>query len=179
MVIFDVGISGLVKNKWTTLSPSQKKLYAEQIFALIENAYRELGGHPNYTSPRDVYTSEAYSNYSVIDLDDDSDIDAVNVSKKTAFGKKFVATGQDGTKPAKKRVLDYKTRLLKRPYFYVEVSGKLKDILVSRGVPIVRNPVKIREILKGKKLRFNSDGTYQRKIGDKIYTKMLIGTPNI
>ena len=179
MVIFDVGISGFVKNKWTTLTPSQKKQYAENLFALIENAYKDLGGHPNFTSPKDVYTTEAYSDYKVIDLDDDPDIDAVQVSKKTKYGYKFTATGQDGTKPSKKAILDYKTKMLKRPYFYVEVSGKLKDILLSRGVPIVRNPMKIRQILKGKKLTFNGDGTYNRKIGKKTYTKLLIGTPEI
>jgi len=179
MVIFDVGISGIQKNKWVTLSPSQKKIYADNIFALIDNAYKDLGGHPSYKSSRDVYTTEAYSSYKVIDLDNDSDFDAVQVSKKTDFGSKFTATGQDGTKPAKKAILDYKTKMLKRPYFYVEVSGKLKDILLSRGVPIIRNPLKIRQILKGKKLTFNGDGTYNRKIGNKVYTKLLIGTPEL
>lgn len=179
MIIFDVGISGFKKQKWVTLTPMEKKLYANQILGLIENAYRELGGHPNYQRASDVYLSEGGANYKVIDLDSDPDIDAVQVSKTTKYGEKFTATGQDGTKPSKKAILDYKTNMLKRPYFYVEVSGKLKDILLSRNVPIVRNPKKIREILKGKKLRFNSDGTYQRKIGNKVYTKLLIGTPNI
>ena len=179
MVIFDVGISGLQKQKWTTLSQKDKKVYAENILFLIKNAYKDLGGHPNYQNPSDVYISEGDAIYRVIDLDSDPDIDAVQVLKKTKFGEKFAATGQDGSKPSKKAVLDYKTTMLKRPYFYVEVSGKLKDILLSRGVPIVRNPLKIRQVLKGKKLRFNNDGTYQRRIGNKIYTKMLIGTPNI
>jgi len=179
MVIFDVGISGLKKQKWTTLSQADKKLYAENILSLIKNAYRELGGHPNYQKVSDVYLSEGDAIYRVIDLDNDPDIDAVQVMKKTNFGNKFTATGQDGTKPSKKAILDYKVKSLKTPYFYVEVSGKLKDILLSRGVPIVRNPLKIRQVLKGKKLRFNNDGTYQRKIGNKVYTKMLVGTPNI
>ena len=179
MVIFDVGISGFKKQKWTTLTQRQKKLYADDIIALIKNAYRDLGGHPNYQNPSDVYESQGGAYYKVIDVDSDPDIDAVKVYKKTNFGNKFTATGHDGSKKGKKAFLDYTTAQLKKPYFYIEVSGKLKDILLSRNVPIVRNPMTIRKVLKGKKLRFNSDGTYRRKIGDKVYTKMLLGTPNL
>ena len=57
---------------------------------------------------------------------------------------------------------------------YVEVSGSLKDDFFAKNVPIVRNPLKIREILKGEKFRLNGDGTYNRKIGNKVYTKLLV-----
>lgn len=179
MVIFDVGISGLKKNQWIELSQSQKKQYAQNIFALIENAYKNLGGHPNYLSAKNVYTTEGNADYIAIDFDEDPYIDAVQIMKRKPSGRKLVATGQDGQKKSRKAVVEYISRVLKRPYFYAEVSGKLKDILVSNGVPTITSPSKIRAIMKGKKIVVHRDGTYTRKIGGKNYTKMLVGVPNI
>ena len=177
MVIFDVGLNGLPQDEWVKLTNAQKKQYAKNIFDLIDSAYRDIGGHPNYGRPRNVYIDEGASNYLAIDLDADPDIDAIKVSKTKPSGEKFVATGQDGTKAAKRAVLKYTERQLKKPYHYVEVSGKLKEILLSRGVPVIRNPKKIREILKGKQIRLHGDGTYSRKIGNKVFRKILLGTP--
>jgi len=69
--------------------------------------------------------------------------------------------------------------LLKQPGYFVEVSGKLKDILQSKGAPIITDEKIIRKILKGKDIEMNDDGSYQREIGGKIFTKILMGKPLI
>ena len=67
--------------------------------------------------------------------------------------------------------------MLKQPGNYIEASGKLKDILSSKGVPIVTDKETIEKVMKGKTIEMNDDGTYQRYISGKQYTKTLMGNP--
>ena len=63
---------------------------------------------------RDSITGkESDAKYVVIDLDQDDDIDAISAYKQKGFGNKFIATGHDGTKPAKSRVVNYRADLFK------------------------------------------------------------------
>ena len=167
------------KNKWVYLTDEEKEEFAIELFNLIDNAYASIGGHPNYKSPADVMGAERDSDYMVIDLDDDPEFDAVKVSKKRAAGNKSVAMGHDGTKPARSAAVNITALLLKQPGHFVEVSGKLKDILIAKGAPIVTDEKVIRNVLKGKEVEFNDDGSYQREIGGKVFTKMLMGTPKV
>ena len=72
----------LPKDKWVPIPSSELKDYEDEIFDLISNAYAQIGGHPNYTSANDVSGAEGDSEYEAINLDDDPEIDAVNVSKE-------------------------------------------------------------------------------------------------
>ena len=76
----------LPKGKWIELDDKEQKEYAEDIFDLIKTAYASIGGHSNYKSPNDVVGSEGDSDYEVINLDDDPDIEAVSVSKQKPAG---------------------------------------------------------------------------------------------
>ena len=113
----------------------------------------------------------------MIDLDDDGDIDAVNVSKRKAAGEKFVATGHDGSREAKRAVITHKIDRLKKPGFYVEVSGKIKDILLKAGVPQVTDQATIEKALAGKDIIMNDDGSYTRSIAGTKHEKIMLGTP--
>jgi hypothetical protein len=42
---------------------------------------------------------------------------------------------------------------------------------------VVKDQELVQKVLKGKKLEFNDDGTYQRYIGGEKYTKTLLGKP--
>jgi len=166
------------KNKWVELSKQDLEDYKDDIFGLIQTAYSYIGGHSNYKSADDVTGSEGENDYEVIDLDQDGEIDAVNVAKpKGPSGVKFVATGHDGSSPAKREVIKHKIDRLKKPGFYVEVSGKIKDILVNAGVPVVTDEATIRKALAGKEIEMNDDGTYIRTIGGSKHTKTLLGMP--
>ena len=165
------------KGQWTRLSSQDLEDYKDDIFGLIEKAYSYIGGHANYSSADDVTGKEGSADYEVINLDDDDEIDAVNISKQTPPGTKFVATGHDGSSAAKREVITHKIEKLQKPGFYIEVSGKIKDILVSAGVPQVTDEDTIRKVLKGKDITMNDDGSYQREIGGSMHSKILLGKP--
>lgn len=167
----------LLESEWQKLTPAEVEEYKDDIFGLIQKAYSYIGGHVNYKSPDDVTGSEGDNEYEVIDLNNDDEIDAVNVAKDGPAGRKFVATGHDGTSAAKKAVLTHKIELLKKPGFYIEVSGKIKDILQHAGVPIVTDEKTIRKALAGKEIEMHDDGTYTRLLGGHAHVKTMMGTP--
>lgn len=173
-------LSEIDKNKWTKLTQSEKQQYKDEIFNLIQTAYAYVGGHANYKSSNDVTGSEGDAEYEVIDLDQDAEIDAVSISKKQPAGVKFAATGHDGSKPAKSAIINHKADLLKKFGYYVEVSGKIKDILISKGAPIVTDPEVIKKVLKGKEIKsMNPDGSYVRSIAGHDHEKIMLGHPKV
>tara|TARA_B100000575_G_C22909461_1_gene528173 strand:- start:17 stop:580 length:564 start_codon:yes stop_codon:yes gene_type:complete len=167
----------LPKGQWVDLNDKETENQKNTIFDLISNAYAQIGGHPNYTSPDNVTGSEGDADYVVIDVDDDSEIDAVSVSKEKPAGTKYVATGHDGSSPAKRAMINYKVNNLKSPGYYIEVSGKIKDILIAKGVPVITDKETIERVMKGKKIEINDDGSYERYIGGQKHTKVLLGNP--
>lgn len=170
-------LSELDKNAWHKATSTEVNQDKEEILALVQNAYKEIGGHPNFKSTTDVTSGEGGDSYEIIDLDDDPDIDAVSATKIKPAGNKFVATGHDGSKAAKSAVVNHKAELLKKPGWYIEVSGKIKDILLAKGVKPVTDEATVRKALDGKEITWNGDGTYNRKIGGEIHTKMMLGRP--
>ena len=169
--------AGFEKNQWVNLTKDEQDEFADEIFNLINTAYSDIGGNPNYKSPSDVIGNEADANYMVIDLDDDPEFDAVKVSKFKAAGNKSVAMGHDGSKPAKSAAVNITAIMLKEPGHFIEVSGKLKDILIAKGVPVVTDKETIQRVMKGKDITMNDDGTYSREIGGERHTKTLMGNP--
>ena len=167
------------KNKWVTIPSSELENYDDEIFKLISTAYAPIGGHPNYKSSNDVSGSESDAEYEAIDLDDDPEIDALTVSKSKPSGKKFVATGHDNTKASRSKVVNHKADKLKSSGYFIEVSGKLIDILVAKGVEPVNDEEVVRKVLKGKDIEWLGDGKYRREIGGKLFTKTLMGKPEI
>lgn len=167
------------KNKWVTIPASELKDYDEEIYKLIDNAYAPIGGHPNYKSANNVSGSESDAEYEIIDLDNDPEIDAVSVAKSKPAGKKFTATGHDGSSAAKSKVVNHKANQLKSGGYYVEVSGKIKDIFKAKGVEAINDEELVRKVLKGKEIEWLGNGEYKRKIGGKLFTKSLMGKPTI
>jgi hypothetical protein len=168
---------GFDKNQWINLTDDEKEEFAQEIFDLIDNAYAPIGGNPNYKSSSDVVGREKEANYMVIDLDDDPEFDAVKITKSKTLGNKSVGIGHDGSSPARSAAVNITALMLKEPGHYVEVSGKLKDILIAKGVPVVTDKETIQKVMKGKDITMNDDGTYSREIGGERHTKTLMGNP--
>ncbi len=168
---------GFKKNSWEYLTDKEKKEFEYEIFGLINNAYAPIGGNPNYKSPANVAGSEGDANYLVIDFDDDPEFDAVVVDKTKQSGTKLASLGHDNSKPAKSLSVNFLSIMLKNPGHYIEVSGKLKDILAAKGVPIVTDKETIKQVMKGKDIKMNDDGTYQRYLGNELHTKTMMGNP--
>ena len=91
------------KNEWKPISKGELKGIEKQILDLINNAYGSIGGHPNYKSVGDLVGSD----YQVIDLDSDPELDGVAVTKQRAGGTKHVGIGHDGSSPAKRATVSY------------------------------------------------------------------------
>jgi hypothetical protein len=92
---------------------------------------------------------------------------------------KFVATGHDGSRAAKSAVINHKAELLKKRGYYVEVSGKIQDIFLAKGVQPVTDEATVRKVLKGKDIEWHGDNTYTRNIAGELHKKMLIGKPRV
>jgi hypothetical protein len=91
-------LTELEKDKWHSVSDTEVDTEKETILNLVQNAYKELGGHPNFQSSNDVTSGAGGDEYEVIDLDNDPELDAVIAVKIKPSGKKFVAIGHDGSK---------------------------------------------------------------------------------
>lgn len=163
--------------QFVRLKPTELPKFKRDIFELIQTAYNAIGGHANLLNPDDIDTSEGKF-YEIVDIDDDGTIDAVSVSKHTKYGEKGVAIGHDGTKEAKRAVINFRIKNLKKRGHYVECSGKIYEILSAAGVPVVNNQEDVEEIL-GKKVDWIGDGWYYRTIGGKYMKKIMMGIPDI
>ena len=161
------------KNKWKSISQPELKDVEDDILGLIQKAYGPIGGHPNYKSVGDL----AGSDYDVIDLDDDPEIDAVTVTKKRAGGTKYVGLGHDGSSQGKRGSIGRTIDKLGDSGIYIEASGKMADILSKANVIQVTDKDTIRKALKGKKIEMYDDGSYDRVLGGKKYRKLMFGKP--
>ena len=167
----------LPKKKWVKVTGAELDAYKEEILKLIQNAYAPIGGHPNYNHASDISSKDAQA-FELIDIDSDPDPDAVSVTKKKSEGTKFVGTGHDGTKDAKRSVIKHKVNLLKKKGYFIEVSGRMMEIMIGSGVAPVKDLETVKAVLKGKDIKWLEGVKYQRKIGGKVYTKMMFGNPN-
>jgi hypothetical protein len=167
----------LPKGKWVNLDKEETEEYADDIFDLINNAYASIGGNINYKSASDVTGAEGDANYEVINIDDDPKLDAVSVFKNKEAGNKLTALGHDGTSDAKSKSINRQADLLKTPGHYVEVSGRIKDILMAKGAPLVTDKATIEKVMGDKAIDIQDDGSYTRFIGDKKIEKVLLGKP--
>jgi hypothetical protein len=167
----------LPKDQWVDLDKKETEEYSGDIFDLINTAYASIGGNLNYNSASDVTGAEGDSDYEVIDIDDDPEIDAVIVSKKKEAGNKIAAMGHDGSSIAKSKTINKQVNLLKTPGNYIEVSGKIKDILLAKGVPVVTDKAVIEKVMGKKAIDIQDDGSYTRYINGKETRKILLGKP--
>ena len=55
------------------------------------------------------------------------------LTKNKAAGKKFIATGHDGSSAAKSKVVNHKADQLKSSGYFIEVSGKQLMIFFAKG----------------------------------------------
>lgn len=165
----------LEKNKWTSIPKEELEDYKKLIFDLIDTAYSGIGGHSNIKSPQDIASHG--DEFDVINLDADPEPDGVTIAKKREGGKKFVATGHDGSSAAKSAVVNHKAKELQQPGYYIEASGKMAEILIGKGVAVVTDEDVVRKVLKGKEIEWHGDGSYTREIGGEKKVKVLLGKP--
>jgi len=157
-----------------------------EFYDLIATAYAEIGGHAKIKSPTDVFSDPSWNYWQGIDIHGDTDFDIIMFGKKTKFGVKYSGVGHDGTNAAKSAYVTSRGTDLNKPGFYVEVSGKLANILISKyNVPVVSDEATVEKVLGkpvnwiGSKEGEPGDGWYSRKIGGSKHDKILIGRPKV
>ena len=163
------------QNTWTPIMRSELPRFKEIIFDLIKTAYGPIGGHSNVKDKEDLLAEGDF--FDVIDVDGDDVIDAATIAKYKPSGKKFVALGHDGSSAGKSAAVNHQVDKLKKGGYYVEVSGKMRDIFIGKGLAPVTDEATVRRALKGKELKWNEDGSYDRKIAGSMHTKMMFGKP--
>jgi hypothetical protein len=167
----------LNKGEWQMVPHEEIAQYEQTLLDLINTAYKGIGGNPNFKTTKDIENPK--NDYEVVDVDGDTEVDAASISKKTHAGIKLVATAHDGSNEAKKAIIMHKIDLLKTSGYFAEVSGKLKEILIHKGIPIIMDKDIVEKALAGKKITWHGDGTYDREIAGQIFTKTMVGKPKV
>lgn len=177
------------RNKIIQFDPKKHPELASEMFDLISTAYAEIGGHVKVKSPEDVFADPDWNYWEGMDIHGTQDFDLVMFGQKTRYGVKYSGVGHDGTRDAKLNYLDSRGKDLKNLGFYVEVSGKIAEILIKKyGVPVVNDKDTVCKVL-GKPVDWNGtnpedsnasgDGWYTRTIAGHPHTKILLGRPKI
>ena len=182
--LVDLLLEDFPKGQYVPLDGSEKEQAQKDLFNLIDNAYKSIGGHVKFKSPSDVMDPELQF-WRAADLDDDPELDVVYFGKKTPFGVKHTGIGHDGERGNIKNLLIRKSGELKSPGNYVEVSGGAFDSFVGKGgVPTIDDEETVRAILNKKDIEWHGahpkgtkpgNGWYTRTIGGKKLTKTLAG----
>lgn len=177
------------RNKPVAFDPNKHPELSTEFFDLISTAYAEIGGHAKIKTPDDVFADKDWNWWEGVDLHGTNDFDIVMFGSKTKYGVKFAGVGHDGSSDAKREYIKSRAEDLVKPGYYIEVSGKLADILISKyHCPIVEDEKSVRTVL-GKDIDWKGDcpddpkmpgkGWYVRKIGGHPHAKILLGKPRI
>lgn len=173
----------LPKGKYVAPSRDDLEDIKQVLFDLIQTAYAPIGGHLKIKSPDDILDTDL-NYWKVADIDGDPEIDVTYFGRSTPIGVKHTGIGHDGDRSKIKNLLIQKTKELKLPGHYVELSGSAFDSFHKRGgVPTIDDEATVRKVLK-KDIEWHGahpkgvkpgDGWYTRKIGGTPVTKILVG----
>jgi len=174
------------KGEWAEFSADEIEMakdpanvdVAEEMFQLIQNAYKDIGGNFDYKSPGDLPGDADY--WSAIDIDDDPEPDALKVGKTKPFGLKSTAAGHDGTRAGIEAYKSKTAELMSTPGNYGEMSKGLAHVMIKYfDVPHVSDPETVQTILGPSKpiewLGAHPEGKYPGV--DGWYTRTIQGKP--
>ena len=154
---------------------------ADELFALIDNAYAKIGGHHKLQRPEDL--PGKYTDWVAVDLDDDPEPDATRFAK----GQKMSGSGHDGTRAAIDAYLAKTAELLSQEGFYGEMSKSIAHVMIKHhNVPYVPSHEDVEKVLgktvewigehpEGKYPGYN--GWYCRDINSCREMKIMVGRP--
>ena len=172
------GIKVLPQNRWAIIAWDEiSDSMRDSVWDVYDFSYGSIGKHvPDIAS-----FGRKYKVLFLIDLDDDLPPDAFIAYKPTPVGFKIALGGTDGTRKAKKAMIEKMKQLIKQPGWYAEASHKVADILESAGARPIDDEAVVRKVLKGKEIEWLGDGKYSRQLGTSNISaaKSLYGTPRV
>jgi hypothetical protein len=160
------------KYTYVELDSDQAAEYSDEIIKMILGAYADKGGHHDFKNANDIRKGDV-TFWVMNDVDVDPEADLVIGGKPTDSGMKLTVVGQDGSSNGKKAVMTKVTGMLKTRGFYSEFDPALAQKL---GLSPIRNEKEVRDVIR-KDIKWNNDGTYDRSVGGKMKTKVLVGMP--
>ena len=177
------------RNRPVKFNARQYPELADEFFGLINTAYHEIGGHAKVKSPTDVFADPNWNFWVGTDIHGDENFDIIIFGQKTKYGVKFSGVGHDGSNQAKRTYISAQAEDLRKLGYYVEVSGKIADILISKyDCPIITSHADVERVL-GKRVEWvgenpddkSSPGNawYLRKIGGHDHAKIMLGRPRV
>ena len=172
------GIKVLPQGKWQIVSWSELSDYMKgSVWDIYDVSYGSIGKHV----PDMAGFGQKYEYLYLVDVDDDIRPDAFIAYKDTPAGFKIALGGTDGTRKAKKAMIQKMLGLIRQPGWYAEASHKVADILESAGMRPIDDEEVVRKTLRGKKIEWLGDGKYSRQLGKSSISaaKSLYGTPKV
>ena len=185
---------GTAKGQWLDVPEEELAIHEpeigidDEIYDLVNTAYSSIGGNLKISSPNDL--PAGYTFFDVTDVDDSDDPDAVVFGKMRGPNLKIGGIGHDGGK-GKRVAITRLIELLKQPRTFAEVSGRMAEILISSGVPVITDPIKVKDIVR-KQIEWlgphpkvdlgpGTDGWYLRSYGSpdgttSSHMKIIVGT---
>lgn len=177
------------RGEWVEIDPNEHSELNNEFYELIKIAYSEVGGHAKINSPKDVFDDPDWTYWRGIDLHGGPALDLIVWGKDTKYGVKFSGIGHDGEKDSKKTFLKNRAKKLKDLGYYVEMSGKISQIMLNKyDVPEVDDKEEVENVL-GKEVEWYGqhptkpdmagNSWYGRKIGGETHYKIMLGNPKI
>lgn len=175
-----------VKRKWTRITYDQAVKLRHDLIEIIDKAYRAVfpEGHCRLNKEEDFFRHPDLVFWRAIDIDDDPKTDVVIFGTRREYGNKISGWGHDGTKEAKKFLLDQLAHLLSDPNenVFIEVAGAPAQILTSDKYNVPRVPKDVvEEIYPDSDFEWMADGYYIRTLdsGEQTDIEILLGNPKI
>jgi hypothetical protein len=165
----------LLERVYNAFTSTDKMKYADQVWAVLQQAYSKLrGGFGTASSLEELIEKSGLWKVVVRD----GKVSAVNIYKDQ-HGRKSIASGTDGTPQGKKDFMMIKNEDVKFNRAWVEVSDATEKILARMGAKPI--PSKFAGPLTGKEiLDYNSDGYhYTRLIAGDPHEKIIYGIVNL
>jgi hypothetical protein len=165
----------LLERVYNAFTSTDKMKYADQVWAVLQQAYSKLrGGFGTASSLEELIEKSGLWKVVVRD----GKVSAVNIYKDQ-HGRKSIASGTDGTPQGKKDFMMIKNEDVKFNRAWVEVSDAPEKILARMGAKPI--PSKFAGPLTGKEiLDYNSDGYhYTRLIAGDPHEKIIYGIVNL
>lgn len=165
----------LLERVYNAFTSTDKMKYADQVWAVLQQAYSKLrGGFGTASSLEELIEKSGLWKVVVRD----GKVSAVNIYKDQ-HGRKSIASGTDGTPQGKKDFMMIKNEDVKFNRAWVEVSDAPEKILARMGAKPI--PSKFAGPLTGKEiLDYNSDGYhYTRLIAGEPHEKIIYGIVNL
>ena len=172
----------LKKNTWEYIITSKDKRFAsENLVGLVQTAYKATPDGSFINALKDVLPSD----WVVIDLDDNPDIDATIFyrqprSNEKWKGRKVQGIGHDGSTAAKTAVIDRLITELGKSGTWVEASNALERTLLKKRVKPFTDVQVLQKLFNDDKLKMVSSTSYERSLpGGKIIQETVFGQPKI